>query len=89
MNHNELKKILLEDEEVRKEYEALEPIYEIRSELIRLRLEKGLSQKELADIIGTKQSAISRIENANCNPTIDFLAKVADALGKKIHISFN
>ncbi len=89
MDHNELKKILLEDNEVREEYEALEPIYEIKSELIRLRLEQGLSQKELADIIGTKQSAISRLENANCNPSIDFLSKVANALGKKIHISFN
>lgn len=70
MNHNELKKLLFEDVEVYKEYEALEPIYEIKFELIRLRLEQGLSQKDLADIIGTKQSAISRLENANCNPSM-------------------
>ncbi len=89
MNHEDLKKLLLEDDKVRKEYDALEPIYEIKRELIKLRIEKGLSQKQLADIIGTKQSAISRLESADTNPSIEFLNKIALALGKKLHITFN
>lgn len=89
MNHDDIKKLLLEDDEVREEYDALEPIYEIKRELIRLRIEKGLSQKQLADMIGTKQSAISRLESADSNPSIDFLNKIATALGKKLHITFS
>lgn len=89
MKHNDIKKILFEDEELKVEYEALTPIYEIKKELIRLRLEKGLSQHDLADLIGTKQSAISRLENGSYNPSIEFLSKIAHALGKELHISFN
>jgi len=89
MNHENFKKLLLEDDKIREEYDALEPIYEIKRELIKLRIEKGLSQKQLADIIGTKQSAISRLESADTNPSIEFLNKIAIALGKKLHITFN
>ncbi len=60
MKHNDLKELLFQDEELKNEYDALEPIYEIKSELINLRIEKGLSQKQLAELIGTKQSAISQ-----------------------------
>lgn len=89
MKHNELKKLLFEDEELKNEYDALEPIYEIKSELIKLRVEKGLSQKQLAELIGTKQSAISRLESGNSNPSVEFLSKIAHALGKNLHISFS
>lgn len=89
MRHEDIKKLLLEDEETKAEYNALEPIYEIKRELIRMRIDKGLSQKELAEIIGTKQSAISRLENGNYNPSIEFLSKIAHALGKELHISFS
>ncbi len=88
MKHTKMKEILLDDPELRKEYDALEPLYEMKSELIRLRLEKGLSQKELAALLGTKQSAISRLEGGNSNPSIEFIIKVAQALDKKVHISF-
>ena len=89
MRHEDIKNLLLDDPETLQEYNTLEPIYEIRKELIQLRIDKGLSQKELAELIGTKQSAISRLENANCNPSIEFLSKIAQALGKKLHVSFN
>lgn len=89
MDHNELKKILLNDDELKNEYNALNPIYELKKEIIRLRLEKGLSQRDLADLIGTKQSAISRLENGSYNPTVEFLNRVAHSLGKELHITFN
>ncbi len=88
MRHEDMKKQFLSDPEVKKEYDALAPIYEIKRELIRLRIERGLTQKDLADIAGTKQSAISRLESGNYNPSIEFLSKIALALGKELHITF-
>ncbi|PKM49088.1 MAG: transcriptional regulator [Firmicutes bacterium HGW-Firmicutes-7] len=88
MNHKQVKNILLKNSEVKSEYDALEPIYEIQKEIIRLRIEKGLSQKDLADLLGTKQSAISRLENGSYNPSILFLSKLAEVLDKKCHIVF-
>ncbi|MDI9483671.1 MAG: helix-turn-helix domain-containing protein [Bacillota bacterium] len=87
MNHDKVKEILFDqDSNLRDEYNALQPIYEIRRQLIQYRIEQGLSQKELAEKVGTKQSAISRLESGEYNPSIAFLSKVAHALGKEIRI---
>ncbi len=88
MNHNEIKKELLKDSETRKEYDSLELLYNIKSAIIRMRIEKGWSQKELAEQIGTKQSAVSRLESGSYNPSIAFLCKIALAFEKKINIRF-
>lgn len=50
------------DPELAKELEAIAPEYEIVRQLIKARLECGMTQKELANKIGTVQSNISRIE---------------------------
>jgi len=89
MNHNEMKKVLLNDPDIKTEYDEMSPIYDLKKEIIRFRIEKGLSQKELASLMGTKQSAISRLENGSSNPTVDFLNRIAHILGKELHISFN
>ena len=89
MDHNKIKKLLLDDSEVKTEYDELSPIYELKKEIIRLRIEKGLSQKDLAVLMGTKQSAISRLENGSYNPSVEFLNRIAHTLGKELHISFN
>ncbi|MBN4051127.1 MAG: transcriptional regulator [Alkaliphilus sp.] len=88
MNHSQIKDILLRNNDVKKEYDDLKPIYEIQKEIILLRTQKGFSQKDLADRVGTKQSAISRLENGTYNPSILFLNKLARALDKECHISF-
>lgn len=84
-----LKKELLKDPEVKKEYDRLAPRYAVISSLIRARIEKGLTQKELAKRIGTKQSAIARLETGNTNPSLDFLEKVVDAMGYKLQIKIH
>ncbi|MDY0020813.1 MAG: helix-turn-helix transcriptional regulator [Anaerolineae bacterium] len=58
-----------------------EPFWNIANEVLRLRLEKGWSQSELARQAGTKQANISKLENGLANPTLEFLQKVATALG--------
>ena len=44
------------------------------------RQEMGLSQRELAEIVGTTQSAIARLERGGRPPRIDTLLRIADAL---------
>ncbi|OGH64117.1 MAG: transcriptional regulator [Candidatus Magasanikbacteria bacterium RIFCSPHIGHO2_01_FULL_41_23] len=72
---------------LREAYEALGPEYELIAQLIRKRLNKGLTQSALAKKIGTKQSAIARLESGNYNASIAFLEKVAKALDAKLVVS--
>ena len=84
----EVEKELLEDPEVAKECANLEPEYQIVRQLITLRKEKKLTQKELAELIGDKQSNISRLESGNYNPTLAKLKKIADCLDQRLDIKF-
>ena len=86
-NWKTLKKELLENKKVAGEYKKLAPVYQLISQLIEARIKKGLTQEQLADKIGTKQSAIARLESGNSNPSIAFLEKVSKALGGKLQIS--
>ena len=81
-----LEKKLLADPEVKRLYDEMEAEYQVISAVIGKRLEKKMSQKQLADRVGTKQSAISRLESGNSNPSINFLSKVAKALGGELQI---
>lgn len=85
-NWKTLKKELLKNPQVAQEYKKLEPHYQLISQLIEARLKKGLTQKELAKKIGTKQSAIARLESGSANPTISFLEKIAQAIGSRLII---
>jgi len=89
MRHKDVKEKLLKDPDVRKEYEELDVLCEIKRQVISLRKEKGLSQKELAESIGTKQSAISRLENEDYNPSVELLAKIAKAFDKELEIKLH
>lgn len=81
---SEVKQQLLEDPECAA---ALDLEYEIARQLIRARLERGMTQQELAAKIGTRQSNISRIECGQQNISIGLLNKVAKGLGKTLHVS--
>jgi DNA-binding XRE family transcriptional regulator len=85
-SYKEFLKEQLRDPKFSAAYYELEPEFQVAREVIRLRLEKGLTQKELAELVGTKQSGISRLENASVKPSLGFLQKVAEALGARIEI---
>jgi len=85
-NWKTLKKELLKDPEVAREYKRLKPRYQLISQLIEARFKKGLTQSELAKKVGTRQSAIARLEAGNINPSISFLEKITHALGSKLVI---
>ena len=81
-----LKAKALTDPEIRAEYEALAPEFEISSELLRARLRAGLSQAELASLMGTSQSAIARLESGQTLPSTKTLIRFAEATGSKIQV---
>jgi DNA-binding XRE family transcriptional regulator len=85
---DELKKELLKDPEARREYELLQPEFEIMKQIIEARIHKKITQKELARRMGTGQSAISRLESGEYNPSLKFLKKFAESLGTRLVIRF-
>lgn len=60
----------------------------LANEIIRIRTEQGITQKELASLCGIQQSNISRLENGTYNPSIQLLEKIALAVGKELVIEF-
>ena len=86
MNWSKAKTIILKNDEVQKELKKNEAEYKIIEEIILARKEKNLSQKDLAELIGTRQSNISRLERGNYNPSLDFLKKIAHAMGKELEV---
>lgn len=89
MNFEEyLQYALNEDPELKREFDALQPEYEIMEKLIKARAEANLTQRELAQKCGVKQSNISRLESGKGNPTLKFLKRVADSLECDLVIEF-
>ncbi|MCR4567362.1 MAG: helix-turn-helix transcriptional regulator [Pseudobutyrivibrio sp.] len=69
--------------------QALQARHSIARELRDTRHSLNLTQAALADICGTQKSNISRMESGNYNPSLDFLVKVAQSMGKTIDIHLN
>ena len=80
----------LANSEVKKEYEALYLAYDLRKKLIAIRKTAGLTQEELAEILSTKKSNISRLENvsSSSSPKLSTIEKYAQAVGYKVEINF-
>jgi ribosome-binding protein aMBF1 (putative translation factor) len=85
--YKKFKRELLNDGEIARVYRELEPEFIIVQKLIEKRQRRGLSQVALAKKLGTKQSAVSRFESGNYNPTLKFIYRIASALDAKIKIS--
>lgn len=82
------KQQLLKDPQFRKIYEETELEYQIARAIIKARIGKGLSQKELAEKLNTKQSVISRVENAKTTPSLSFLKRLAQVLNVSLQVQF-
>lgn len=85
--YTQFKTQLLKDKEIKRAYDALEPEFALIETLIQKRIEKGLTQRQIAEKIGTRQSAISRLESGSYNPTLSFLQKIAGALDTRLQLS--
>jgi predicted transcriptional regulator len=76
----------LANPEVKREFDALEQEFAIASELIRARARAGLSQAELAERMGTSQSAIARLESGRTLPSAKTLIRFAEATKSKVEL---
>ncbi|MFW6057091.1 MAG: helix-turn-helix domain-containing protein [Chloroflexota bacterium] len=86
--HEEVKRELLADEEVKAEYDRLEAEFSLRRAIIQLRKSSGMTQQAVAEKLGTRQSALSRLEAGRTNVSIGFLAKVAEVTGYELEVCF-
>ena len=72
----------LQDPAFREIAESLEPGHQVA----RLRIQRGLTQAQLAELVGSHQSSIARLESGRVAPRISFLQKVVDVLGGELEI---
>ena len=87
MNDFEIfKNEMLENPEVKEEYDALEPEFNIIQAMIDVRKQQHLTQKELSKRTGITQADISRIENGTRNPSLEMLKRLAKGMGMKLKL---
>ena len=81
----ELRKKWKQDPDFRKEYESLQPEFKLAPVLIEARAKSGLSQREVAERMGTSQPTVARLESGH-KPSLKTLERYAAAVGMKIEI---
>lgn len=86
-SYKKVKQQLLKDTQANQAYKKLGPEFELIQLIIEKRLEQGLTQAELAKRLKTKQSAISRLESGDYNPSLAFLSRLAKVLDAKLSIA--
>jgi len=74
----------MRDPEYRREYEKLEPEFQIARALIDARIKKKMTQAEIAKRAGTKQPVISRLEGACGSPSLSLIKRIANALDVRL-----
>ncbi len=78
----------LKDEEFKKEFENLQPEFDVIRAIVDARVSQNLTQKQLAERSGINQADISKLENGTRNPSINLLKRLADGMGMVLKIEF-
>jgi transcriptional regulator with XRE-family HTH domain len=88
LTHKELKARALERADVRAEYDRLDEEFHFLDEFLKTRAAAGVTQAEVAERIGTTQSAVARLESGGGkhSPSIATLQKYAHALGCRLEL---
>ena len=86
----QFRKKALKKRGVKAEYDALAPAFEMKRQMIALRKKAGLTQEQMADLLGTKKSNISRLESVNSevSPRLSTLEEYARVLGYQLKVGF-
>lgn len=88
MTLDELMNEMLKDENVKREYDALEPEFQIIHAMLDARLAENLTQQQLADRMGIDRADVSKLENGNANPSLKMLKRLAEGLNRTLKIEF-
>ena len=83
---NEIEKQRQNDPKFRKAWDDSRAEYKLIGEMISLRKQERMTQKELAELTGNKQQVISRIERKESIPTMRAFSRILDALGYELQI---
>jgi len=67
-------------------YSEVEKEYQLIREIVKARKEQGLTQQELAEMVGVKQQVISRFEREKHIPTLDNFLKILDGVGLELKL---
>ena len=88
LTHKQLRTKALANAEVKAEYETLVDEFFLLDEFLKARAAQGLTQAQVAEKIGTTQSAVARMESGSGkhSPSLATLSKYADALGCKLEV---
>ena len=78
----------MKDPEFKKEYNNLQPEFDVIRAIIDARTNQNLTQKQLSEKTGIKQADISKLENGTRNPTINLLKRLADGMDMILKIEF-
>ena len=78
----------LQDEEFRKEYESMQPEFDVIKAMVAARTSQNLTQKELAERTGIHQADISKLENGTRNPSLTLLKRLAEGMGMVLKVEF-
>ena len=81
MKFKDYKKQQLESDDFKNEDRKLNLRFETSQLITEARLYKNLSQEALADLVGTHQPSIARIESGASLPSLSFLERIAEAIG--------
>lgn len=79
---------LMQNDDFRREYEALQPEMDIKRAILDARIKTGLTQMELSEKSGISQADISRLENGTRNPSLALLKRLAEAMDSTLKIEF-
>ncbi len=90
MTHDQLVAKILENPEARAEYDRLTPEFELLEAMLSARQAAGLSQEQVAQRMGTKASAVTRLEGALVNgkhsPSLTTLKRYARAVNHRLEV---
>jgi transcriptional regulator with XRE-family HTH domain len=91
VNHNELKSRALSNPDVSAAYDELTPEFALLRQMLKARQTAGLSQADVAERMGTKPPAVTRLEsslgNGKHSPSLATLQKYAQAVGCELQVT--
>ena len=88
MIHKNLKAKALSNPFVKAEYDALQPEFELLHKMLKARTRAGLTQADVAQRMGTKTPAVTRLESSSSthSPSVKTLQRYAEAVGCRLEI---